>query len=66
MMAASRGLCPCDPRIYRFDARIVLERGSGSVCSHRDPGLRIGARVASLRCSILRPAQPQVYNFLPR
>ena len=47
------GRCPQAPGIYRFQARIP---GSGERVKplSRNPGLRVGARVASLRCPILR------------
>ena len=55
--SASRGLCPCDPRIYRFTASPVyrlaslrLRRRAWPASAGLGPG--IGARVASLRCPI--------------
>jgi transposase len=43
------------PRIYRFPARIDLDWGSEVRSLPFNPGPGVGARVASLRCPILRP-----------
>jgi hypothetical protein len=53
------GFAP-DPRIYRFPARMDLDRGSEVYSLPINPGPGVGARVASLRCPILRPGHPRV------
>jgi hypothetical protein len=65
MTPAERGLCPCDPRIYRFPASPVLflSREMGRPTSLRvGPG--IGARVASLRCPVFRPVPIILFHNL--
>jgi hypothetical protein len=53
------GFAP-DPRIYRFPAKIDLDRGSERTPLPINPGPGVGARVASLRGAILRPGHPRV------
>jgi hypothetical protein len=63
------GLCPCDPRIYRFPAAPVQGRRIATTPEARRPasaglGPGIGARVASLRCPILRPVSISLRQLL--
>ena len=67
--SASRGLCPCDPRIYRFAASPVCRLRYASTPEASVARLRrvrpgIGARVASLRCPILRPVSISLRQVL--
>jgi DNA replication protein DnaC len=57
---------PQIPRIYRFQARIDLDRGSEVRSLPINPGPGVGAQVASLRCPILRPGHREVYLNLPK
>src|ERR1700692_399704 len=75
-----RGLCPCDPRIYRLRAKIGAKsnplRPLGAIprpqkVGERDSspptslGHRSGAQVASQQSPILRPVRLPVYTGSP-
>ena len=61
--SVSRGLCPCDPRIYRLLPPLFgLRRRALPASAGLGPG--IGAQVASLRCPILRPVSISLCQLL--
>ncbi len=58
------GRCPQTPGIYRLPARMAVSLGR--LAPPRHSGRWVGARVASLRCPILRPGEASINREMRR